>query len=200
MLGARVAAIVVAGMAGVVVPQPAHAFAGWWHHTPVDYEDCAKLAGKLATKKEKTKALGDCSAKFAGRRRPGGGYIYYDFMQNRSFDIAGPNPTPEEQKYIDEQYTLYLESQRRKRIVAAFTARQQEQERKASMGGEKVPLPQARPTRRQVVPSQTTLGGIQRRLGGRACARHSFSCEWPRLSETIHNLKKLLAHRNDRKG
>ena len=189
-------------MAGVVVLQPAHAFSGWWRHAPADYEDCAGLAKKLATKREKTKALGACSAKFAGRRKPGGGYTYYDFMQDRSFDIAGPNPTPQEQKYIDEQYTLYLESQQRKRIVAAFTARQQEQERKASLGSEmeNVPLPQARPTRRQVVPGRTAFGGIQRRLGGRACTRHSFSCEWPRLSETIRNLKKLLAPRNDKKG
>lgn len=189
-------------MAGLVVLQPARAFAGWWHHAPVDYEDCASLAEKLATRKEKTKALGDCGAKFAGRRKPGGGYTYYDFMQNRSFDIAGPNPTPEEQKYIDEQYTLYLESQRRKRIVAAFTAKQQQQEQKASLASEAehVPLPRARPTGLQVAPNQTTFGGIQRRSRGRACARHSFSCEWPRLSETIHDLKKLLAPRNDTKG
>ncbi len=200
MFGSRVAAIVVAGMAGVVVLQPAHAYTGWWHHTPADYEDCAGLAERLATKKEKTKALGDCSAKFAGRRKPGGGYTYYDFLQDRSFDIAGPNPTPQEQKYIDEQYTLYLESQQRKRIVAAFTARQQEQERKASLGSEmeNVPLPQARPTKRQFVPGRTAFGGIQRR--GRACTRRSFSCEWPRLSETIRNLKKLLAPHNDKKG
>lgn len=188
-------------MAGLVVLQPARAFAGWWHHAPVDYEDCASLAEKLATGKKKTKALDDCGAKFAGRRKPGGGYTYYDFMQNRSFDIAGPNPTPEEQKYIDEQYTLYLESQRRKRIVAAFTAEQQ-QEQKASLAGEaqNVPLPRARPTRLQIARGQTTFGGIQRQLGGRACAKHSFSCEWPRLSETIHNLKKLLAPRDDTKG
>jgi hypothetical protein len=122
-------------------------------------------------------------------------------MQNRSLDIAGPNPTPAEQKYIDEQYTLYLESQRRKRIVAAFTARQQQQELKASPGREKVPLPQARPAKRHAVPSRTTFDEIRKRLGGHACAKHSFSCEWPRLSETIHNLKKLLApHDDDKKG
>jgi hypothetical protein len=29
----------------------------------------------------------------------------------RSFDIAGPNPTKEEQKHIDEQYTVFLDKQ-----------------------------------------------------------------------------------------
>ena len=66
--------------------------------------------------------LAECNAKFAGRRKPGGGYTYYDFMQDRTFDIAGPNPTPEEQKKIDEQYTAYLERERRNNIAAALTA------------------------------------------------------------------------------
>ena len=102
--------------------------AQWWHRAPVDFEECAEAAEKSATPQEKTNALAECSAKFAGRRKPGGGYTYYDFMQNKSFDIAGPNPTPEEQKRIDEQYTLYLENQRRNNIAAAFAAKQQEEQ------------------------------------------------------------------------
>ena len=82
------------------------ASAQWWNRAPVDFEECAEAAGKLATKEEKSAALAECNAKFAGRRKPGGGYTYYDFMQDRSFDIAGPNPTPEEQRHIDEQYTV----------------------------------------------------------------------------------------------
>ncbi|MBV8927269.1 MAG: hypothetical protein JOZ74_18045, partial [Bradyrhizobium sp.] len=100
------------------------ASAQWWHRAPADYEDCAEAAEKLATKEEKSAALAECSAKFAGRRKPGGGYTYYDFMQDKSFDIAGPNPTPAEQKRIDEQYTLYLENQRRRDIAAAFAKQQ----------------------------------------------------------------------------
>ena len=61
-----------------------------------------------------------------GRRKPGGGYTYFDFLQNRQFDITGPNPTREEQKYFDEQYTLYLEAQRRD-MNAASLAEQQNQ-------------------------------------------------------------------------
>ena len=76
--------------------------------------------------RESRPGLGDCHSKFAGRRKPGGGYTYFDFMQNRHFDIAGPNPTPEEQKKIDEEYIAYLEQERRSTIAAAFTARQQQ--------------------------------------------------------------------------
>jgi hypothetical protein len=42
------------------------------------------------------------------------------FGQNRHFDIAGPNPTPKELRYFDEQYTLYLDTQRREAVAAAF--------------------------------------------------------------------------------
>ena len=96
---------------------PVRAHAQWWRIAPVDFEECADVAEKAKTREEKTSALAECNAKFAGRRKPGGGYTYYDFMQDRTFDIAGPNPTPEEQKKIDEQYTAYLEKQRRNNIA-----------------------------------------------------------------------------------
>src|SRR5712672_4740447 len=108
---------------------PLRTHAQWWSlRSPVDFEECADLAEKAATKEARTSELAGCNAKFAGRRKPGGGYTYFDFMQDRSFDIAGPNPTPEEQKYIDQQYTAYLDSQRRNSIAAALTAKQQRQQ------------------------------------------------------------------------
>ena len=69
-----------------------------WRSAPVDFEACADTAEKARTKEDKTAALAECNAKFAGRRKPSGGYTYYDFMQDRTFDIAGPNPPPEAQK------------------------------------------------------------------------------------------------------
>ena len=113
---------------------------------PADFEDCADKAEKAATKEERKSQLAECNAKFAGRRKPGGGYTYFDFMQNRSFDIAGPNPTPEEQKHIDEQYTAFLDRERRRSIAAAFTARQQ-QLQQASLKNEKVPVPVEAPNK-----------------------------------------------------
>src|ERR1700682_1294802 len=116
----------MAAIAGCMAMQPWRAQAQWWgSRGPVDFEECADIAEKAATKEARTSALSECNAKFAGRRKPGGGYSYFDFMQNRSFDIAGPNPTPEEQKQIDEQYTAFLDRERQSRIAAAFTARQQ---------------------------------------------------------------------------
>src|SRR5260370_814686 len=48
-------------------------------------------------------------------------------MQNRHFDIAGPNPSPEELKQIDYEYTAYLDVQRRNAIAAALAKKQSEQ-------------------------------------------------------------------------
>jgi hypothetical protein len=187
------------------------ASAQWWHRAPVDFEECSEAAEKSATKEEKSAALAQCNSKFAGRRKPSGGYSYYDFMQDRSFDIAGPNPTPDEQKYIDEQYAGYLEKQRRSNIAAAFAKEQQLKLEQASLKTEttsKIPVPVARPKVLQAL--QQTLQQAQAnaaaagetpspspnapsRLRGTNCRPHSFSCEWPRLSDTVNDLKKLFS-------
>jgi hypothetical protein len=187
VIGSRKIAFVIALTAACAALTPLRASAQWWSRAPADFEECADKAEKAATKEEKTSALSDCNAKFAGRRKPGGGYSYFDFMQNRSFDIAGPNPTPEEQKHIDEQYTVFLERERRSRIAAAFTAKQQLLQQ-ASLRNEKVPLPTQAPNKPQAAASDARPP--QPKATG--CARRSFSCDWPRLSEGIKDLKKLF--------
>jgi hypothetical protein len=177
----RSSVLLVAGIAGLIALQPVRVSAQWWSHAPKDFEECADAAEKLTSKEPKTAALAECNAKFAGRRKPGGGYTYHDFMQDRTFDIAGPNPTPEELKYIDEQYTVYLENQKRSSIAAAFSAKQQQQEQRIQQTSlhtetEKVPIPRERPAK----------------LRGANCANHNFSCEWPKLSESLKDLKKLF--------
>ena len=117
------------------VLQLSRAQAQWWSRAPADFEECADAAEKAATREERASAFTACNAKFAGRRKPGGGYTYYDFMQNRSFDIAGPNPTPAEQKHIDQQYTAYLDRERQSSIAAAFAAKQA-QEQQVSLRSE----------------------------------------------------------------
>jgi hypothetical protein len=83
-------ALLSAAIACCVVLQPLRAHAQWWSaRAPADFEECADSAEKAATREARRAALAECNAKFAGRRKPGGGYTYYDFMQNRSFDIAG---------------------------------------------------------------------------------------------------------------
>jgi hypothetical protein len=186
VIASRASALLTAAIASLLVLQASRAQAQWWSRAPADFEECAEQAGKAATKEERSVQLTDCNAKFAGRRKPGGGYSYFDFMQNRSFDIAGPNPTPEEQKKIDEQYTAFLERERRSRIAAAFTAKQQLLQQ-ASLRNEKVPLPVEAPNKQQAASE------IRSRARTANCARHSFSCEWPRLSESLKDLKKLFS-------
>ena len=187
MILPRISALLMIAIAGCVVLQPSHAHAQWWSRAPADFEDCADKAEKAPTREEKTSQLTECNAKFAGRRKPGGGYSYFDFMQNRSFDIAGPNPTPEEQKQIDEQYTAFLDRERRSSIAAAFTAKQQ-QLQQASLRNAQVPVPVEAPNKRQAPAID-----LRTRAKATGCTRHSFSCDWPRLSESIKDLKKLFS-------
>jgi hypothetical protein len=182
----RPSAWLIAAIAGCVVLQPSRAQAQWWSRAPADFEECADLAEKAAAKEARRAALTECNAKFAGRRKPGGGYSYFDFMQNRSFDIAGPNPTPQEQKHFDEQYTEFLDRERQSTIAAAFTAKQQ-QVQQTSLRVEKVPLPAAAPNKPAAAASD-----LRSRAKTANCAPGSFSCDWPRLSESIKDLKKLF--------
>ncbi|MEA2915073.1 MAG: hypothetical protein QOJ15_7154 [Bradyrhizobium sp.] len=186
MIVSRPSAWLIAAIAGCVVLQPSRAQAQWWSRAPADFEECADVAEKVATTEARRAALTECNAKFAGRRKPGGGYSYFDFMQNRSFDIAGPNPTPEEQKHIDEQYTEFLDRERQSTIAAAFTAKQQ-QVQQTSLRAEKVPLPAAAPNKPAAAATD-----LRSRAKTANCAPGSFSCDWPRLSESIKDLKKLF--------
>ncbi|UPJ73397.1 hypothetical protein [Bradyrhizobium sp. 187] len=197
VVASRRAALVVAA-AGFFLLAPSHAQAQWWKRAPVDFEACADAAEKATTKSEKTAALADCNAKFAGRRKAGGGYSYYDFLQDRSFDIAGPNPTPEEQKKIDESYTAYLANQRRSNEAAQATARQQREQQEQQVQQlqrvalrtevERVPVPVERPK-----VQQAAIGDARPRPKGAPCTKGSFSCEWPRLSDGLNDIKKLFS-------
>ncbi|KJC42899.1 hypothetical protein UB31_24055 [Bradyrhizobium sp. LTSP849] len=194
VVASRRAAPLIVAAAGFFLLTSSHVHAQWWKRAPVDFEECADAAEKAATKAEKTSALADCNAKFAGRRKTGGGYTYYDFLQDRTFDIAGPNPTPEEQKKIDESYTAYLANQRRSTVVADALARQQQEQQAQQIQQvalrtevERVPVPVERPKVLQA-------GGDPRsRQKGANCTKSAFSCEWPRLSEGLSDLKKMFS-------
>jgi hypothetical protein len=181
--------LLIAAIAACVALAPSRAQAQWWRSAPADFEECADKAEKAANKEERTSLLSECNAKFAGRRKPGGGYTYFDFMQNRSFDIAGPNPTPEEQKKIDEHYTDFLDRERRNSIAAAFSAKQQQQLQKVSLKNESDKPPQ---TTASVAKPPASSGDLRTRARTADCPRGSFSCEWPRLSEGLKDLKKLF--------
>jgi hypothetical protein len=196
----RTSVLLVCATAGLAALQPSRASAEWWSRAPVDFEECADNAEKLATKEARTDALAECNAKFAGRRKLGGGYSYYDFMQDRTFDIAGANPTAEEQKYIDEQYALFLERQRRKNIAAAFAAQQQQQDvgqeqeqlQQASLNGEveQVPLPRQRPTKAQMTAALAAACQVKYHDKNLQCPYSLF--DGTRISEGLSRLTKWL--------
>jgi hypothetical protein len=160
--------------------------AQWWKpHDPRDFEECSENAERNATSKEmRASLISECDAKFAGRRKPGGGYTYYDFMQNRHFDIAGPNPTPEELKQIDVQYTLFLDHQRQSIMAAVATEKQMREaqielakQTQPALSVSTVPIPVPRP---------------QLRAENVDCHDDSLSCGWSRFAAKIQRFKKTI--------
>src|SRR6202171_950849 len=158
---------------GVSPPQPAR-----------DFEECIEQVRAGSPADDQRGALmTDCSARFAGRRKAGGGYIYYDFMQDRKFDIAGPNPTAEERKQIDREYMGFLDAQRREAVSAALAKRQNEQLRadmetaRQSVGPPMVLTPtNSAPTaaKRSVDRSKSTR-----------CEDGSLTCSWAKFSAVV---------------
>jgi hypothetical protein len=167
----------------------------WWpSHAPLDYEECSESAGKAASSNDERAALlAQCDKQFVGRRRPGGGYTYYDFLQDRRFDIAGPNPTPQELKKFDEEYVVYLNAQRQDATAAALAERQRQradtdfQADQSATGSvsppgaplvitpNNVPIPIPRPG------TQIARSKAQR------CEDASLSCSWTKFSAGIKN-------------
>jgi hypothetical protein len=191
----RVSALLLTAACAVVLGASC-AQAQWWSRAPVDFEECADKAENAATKEERRSQLTNCNAKFAGRRKPGGGYTYFDFMQNRSFDIAGPNPTPEEQKKIDLHYTAYLDRERQSRNAAAVAVEQQLFQQ-ASLRSESIKVQPSVPPRVQprVQPrnkSQAATSNARQIPKVPDCPQYTFSCDWPRLSAGLKDLKKLF--------
>jgi hypothetical protein len=173
---------------------PARSGAQWFGtRAPADFEECSASAEKAESKEAKASQLAECGVKFAARRKAGGGYTYFDFMQNRHFDIAGPNPTPEEQKHIDEQYADYLARERRSAIAAAFTQKQQQLQRTA-LESEKKPAASELANK----PRVATVGNAISRPRNTNCASDSFSCNWPRLAGGIKDFKKLFGAPSDK--
>ena len=152
-------------------------------HVAKDYEECAEKAQTSALPNvEYTKLITQCSIRFEGRRKAGGGYTYFDFMQDRSFDIAGPNPTEDERKQIDRSYMEYLGVQRREIFRSDLMKAQANTEQTTLERGRKdigapldltprIPLPAKRPL-------------IER---ARSCGDSSLSCSWEKLTAAVKN-------------
>jgi hypothetical protein len=158
-----------------------------------DFEECVEALGLSAPNQlsppvddERGGAMTDCNARFAGRRKPAGGYSYYDFMQGRSFDIAGPNPTAEERKQIDREYIEFLDAQRRETISAELAKRQNEQLR-ADLEDARQPVgPPLILTPKN--PSSSTAKRLADRSRSARCEDNSLACGWSKLSEVVKDV------------
>jgi hypothetical protein len=149
-----------------------------------DFEDCVERVQAKATSGDELSALlTDCNVRFAGRRKAEGGYTYYDFMQDRKFDIAGPNPTIEERKQIDREYIGYLDVQRRE-AVSAELARRQNEALRADIENARQPVgpPMI------LTPANTP---VARHLADRPkpphCGDDSLACTWSKISTAVKN-------------
>jgi len=148
-----------------------------------DFEECVEqVQVKRLSNDERVALMTDCNVRFAGRRKAGGGYSYFDFMQGRTFDIAGPNPTVEEHKQIDGAYMAFLDAQRREAILAELAKRQNERLRAdvENMGqpvGPPIELTPKNPaTKRPIDRSKSTR-----------CEDGSLTCSWVKFSAAVKN-------------
>jgi hypothetical protein len=173
----------------------------WSPHAPQDYEECSEAAGKAASSKdERVSLIAQCDRQFAGRRKSGGGYTYYDFLQNRRFDIAGPNPTPEELRSFDKEYILYLNAQRQDAMAAAL-AGEQRQRAEADLQSDPSSTSSAIPLGAPLVITPTNVpipraGSQGARSKAQRCEDASLSCSWTKFSAGIKSFFGSYAKAN----
>jgi hypothetical protein len=150
-----------------------------------DFEDCVERIEAQRPRADQLSGwLAGCSARFAGRRKAEGGYTYYDFMQDKKFDIEGPNPTAEEHKAIDREYIIYLEAQRREAISAAL-ARQQNELLRADIESTRQPVGPPLVLAPANVPLPVPRRVAEQREKARQCAEDALLCTLTKLSAVV---------------
>jgi hypothetical protein len=175
--------------------------AAQWRPSPAprDYEQCSESALRATSSKdERALAVTECDKQFTGRRRAGGGYTYYDFLQDRHFDIVGPNPTPEELKSFDEAYVAYLNAQPRD-PVAASPADTQRQKAEAAFQADRSSVSPASPVGPPLVITPVPMprpGGQIARSKARRCEDESLSCKWTKFSAGMQGFFDSYAKAN----
>jgi hypothetical protein len=133
-----------------------------------DFEECSERAHTISLGTERVARIMDCGARFAGRRKVDGGYAYYDLLQNRSFDIAGPNPTANERTRIYSEYIRFLELQRREAALAE--------------------LEQLATEEPQVETPVDLRGPTTKPSKSKPCmVKGSLSCTWVKLTSAVRN-------------
>jgi len=178
------AAAIVAALA-IVAPS--------FHGSPLasarDYEECVEALGGSQSSSpavnEREASMTGCNAKFAGRRKSGGGYSYYDFMLGRSFDIAGPNPTAEERKHIDREYIQFLDSQRLE-AESQKLAKTRDEQLRADLEATRQPVGPPLVLTPKNLPAPTAKRSADQSKPAR-CDDDSLACGWLKLSAVVRD-------------
>ena len=188
--GRRIVAVAMVAAGFVALAVVWLLFGGSSPEVARDYEDCVeRMQAQTLPREELGGGLAGCGARFAGRRKDEGGYSYYDFMQDRKFDISGPNPTADERKAIDREYISYLEGQRREAISEAL-AKQQNDRLRADI--ETARQPAGAPL--SLVPSNILPGSVplpvprrvaEQRGKMQRCTEETLFCTLSKLSSAV---------------
>lgn len=163
--------------------------AEWWKiYSPKDFEDCSTSADQPGLSKDaKAKIISECDAKFPARRKAGGGYTYFDFMQNRHFDIAGPKPTPQELKRMDQEYLAFLETNPE---TPADTA--EPGQALAAISNQMKPVSDQKQVRPVVAEKQPVAPAPLPVRKKPACKDDALSCGLAKITATVKNLKQAV--------
>jgi hypothetical protein len=147
-----------------------------------DFEECVEqVEAKAPSNGERGALMRACNSLFAGRRKAGGGYAYYDFMQDRNFDIAGPNPTAEESKQIDRAYMGFL-----REAVSAELAKRQNELLRADLESAHQPIGPPMVLTPMNSPARAAKQPVDQSKSTR-CEDGSLSCSWVKFSAVVKN-------------
>jgi hypothetical protein len=103
-------------------------------------------------------------------------------MQNRHFDIAGPTPTQQELKRMDQEYLAYLEANREPTVDVASA-----EQAIAAINN------QIRPVMTQPkVTVKPPVAANRVRARKDVCKDAALSCGWAKLTTTVRGLRHAL--------
>jgi hypothetical protein len=98
-------------------------------------------------------------------------------MQDRSFDIAGPNPTAEESGRIDREYIGYLDMQRHENVAAAELAKRQDKQLRADLERAHQPVGRPLALTPKIQSPQASKRPADRAKPAR-CEDNALACGW----------------------
>jgi hypothetical protein len=107
------------------------------------------------------------------------------FFRIVTLRLLGQIPPPKELKFFDEQYTSYLDTQRRDAIAAAFAEKDDQRAQTAFGNDQKMDAPPGPPL--QIVPTNIPVP-IARSAVIRPknlCHESSFSCGWTKFASGV---------------